>query len=89
MLKQAANHLFSESCIRARWEWQSSKPLWLLLLRVYRLKEPVKMEVLEEYTGCKSWIDLQLPAAAEGLECEPVLDDAAYKVMADRVRALL
>ena len=49
----------------------------------------MKLEVLEDYTGCKSWIDLQLPQAAGGLDCEPVLDDASYKVLADKVKALL
>lgn len=91
VLAQDANHIYSEASVRSRWEWQSSKPLWLLLLRVYKLKEPVTLEVLEDYTGCKSWIDLtSLPGElAAGLPCEPVLDDAAYKAMADKVRALL
>lgn len=91
VLRQEANHIYSEASVRSRWEWQSSKPLWLLLLRVYRLKRPLTLEVLEDYTGCKSWIDLaNLPArsAAEGLDCEAVLDDAAYARMAAKVRAL-
>lgn len=90
VLAQQANHIYSESSVKSRWEWQSSKPLWLLLLRVYKLKTPVTMEVLEDYTGCKSWIDLSsMPGeAAAGLPCEPVLSDEAYKAMADKVRAL-
>lgn len=89
VLAQDANHIYSEASVRSRWEWQSSKPLWLLLLRVYKLKEPLRLDVLEDYTGCKSWIDLvSLPGStAEGLACEPVLDDAAYQAMADKVRA--
>jgi hypothetical protein len=91
VLRQEANHIYSEASVRSRWEWQSSKPLWLLLLRVYKLETPLTLEVLEDYTGCKSWIDLaNLPAdaVAAGLPCAPVLDDAAYKAMADKVRAL-
>lgn len=90
VLRQEPNHIYSESSVRSRWEWQSSKPLWLLLLRVYRLDQPVKLEVLEDYTGCKSWIDLaNMPGeAAKGLPCAPVLGDAEYKAMADKVRAL-
>ena len=46
--------------------------------------------VLEDYTGCKSWIDLQLkPELASALPCKPVLDDAAYQALADKVRAQL
>ncbi len=90
VLKQAGNHIFSEDCIRARWEWHSNKPLWLLLLRVYKLDTPMGLEVLEDYTGCRSWIDLQLKADPTGsLPCKPVLDDAAYAAMAAKVRTQL
>jgi hypothetical protein len=91
VLRQDPNHIYSEASVRSRWEWQSSKPLWLLLLRVYRLETPLTLEVLEDYTGCRSWIDLSnLPpeAAVEGLPCVPVLDDAAYQAQAAKVRAL-
>jgi hypothetical protein len=89
--KQAANHIYSEQAVKDRWEWQSAKPLWMLLLRVYRLKQPLTLEVLEDYTGCRSWIDLtNLPAEhASGLACEPVLDDAAYAAKAAAIRALI
>lgn len=86
VLKQDANHIYSDLAIRSRWEWAPTKPLWLLLLRVYRLKEPLKLEVLEDYTGCKSWVDLQAPV--EGRDCEPVLSDAEYQALAIKVKAL-
>jgi hypothetical protein len=90
VLRQASNHIYSDQSVRDRWEWQSSKPLWLLLLRVYRLKQAQTLEVLEDFTGCKSWIDLtNLPSDVEGLACEPVLDDAAYAALAAKVRAQL
>jgi hypothetical protein len=89
ILKQAENHLYSDSCIKARWDWHPNKPLWLLLLRVYKLDEPLKLEVLEDYTGCKSWIDLTLPQGQAPVACKPVLDDAAYEAMAAKVKALL
>jgi hypothetical protein len=85
VLKQSANHIWSESCIQYRWEWQSHKPLWLLLLRVYALETPQTLEVLEDYTGCKSWVDFQVQLGE--LPCKPVLDDASYAAMAAKVRA--
>jgi len=85
--RQAANHIWSESCTSYRWEWQSHKPLWLLLLRVYELEAPQKLEVLEDYTGCKSWVDFQVNLGE--LACKAVLDDAAYAAMAAKVRAQL
>ena len=88
--RQQDNHIYSAQSVQDRWHWQSSKPLWLLLLRVYRLAQPRNLEVLEDFTGCKSWIDLtNLPAPSEGLACEPVLGDAAYAALAAKVRQLL
>jgi hypothetical protein len=90
VLAQKDNHIYSDQSVKDRWEWAPAKPLWLLLLRVYKLQTPLNLEVLEEYTGCKSWIDLaQLPASASGLPCSPVLDDAAYAAMAAKVRSLV
>ena len=88
VLRQAPNHIYSEPSVRARWEWQPSKPLWLLLMRVYKLQSPQKLEVTEDYTGCKSWVDFTNMAAGE-LDCSPVLSDAAYAEMAEKVRAFL
>jgi hypothetical protein len=85
--RQAGNHIWSESCTQYRWEWQSQKPLWLLLLRVYELEQPRTLEVLEDYTGCKSWVDFQVDLGE--LACKPVLGDAAYASMAAKVRAQL
>jgi hypothetical protein len=85
--RQAANHIWSDSCIQYRWEWQAQKPLWLLLLRVYELETPQTLEVLEDYTGCKSWVDFQVQLGE--LPCKAVLDDAAYAAMAAKVRAQL
>jgi hypothetical protein len=85
--RQDPNHIWSQDCIRARWEFQSHKPLWLLILRVFRLASPLKLEVKEDYTGCRSWIDLQ--EKVENLEAGPVLDDAAFEALASKVRALL
>ncbi len=87
VLRQAPNHLWSEDCVRARFEFQPAKPLWLLILRVHRLAEPVKLEVREEYTGCRSWVDLMEQLGER--ECAPVLDDAAFQSMAAKVKALL
>jgi hypothetical protein len=89
ILKQDPNHIWSQDCINYRWTYQPSKPLWLLLLRVYKLQDPWKLEVLEDYTGCKSWVDLQMELSTGERPCAPVLDDAAYEAMAAKVRALL
>ena len=85
--RQYANHIWSQDCIKYRWEYQSHKPLWLLILRVYKLAQPLKLEVKEAYTGCRSWVDLEEKPLE--LECTPVLDDATFSSMAAKVKSLL
>ena len=59
----------------------------MALLRVYTLQQPQAIPVLEEYIGCKSWVELgqEVPL---GL-MEPVLTDAEFRERADAVKETL
>lgn len=82
--RQDANHIWSEHTVNKRWEWQSERKFWLLLLRVYKLKEEIQLPMIESYGGCTSWINFE--GISEGLECEPVLNDQEYAKRAQQVR---
>lgn len=83
----AAHTLWTPAYIRERLHWRPKKPLYALLLRVYRLREPRAMPLRPEYGGCKSW--LELDAGLVSAAVEPVLDDAAFAERAAPIRALL
>ncbi len=83
----AAHTLWTPEYIRERLHWRPKKPLYALLLRVYRLREPRAIPFRPEYGGCKSW--LELDARLVGAAVEPVLDDAAFAERAAPIRALL
>lgn len=80
------HYIFAENYASERLHWRPKKPLEVLLLRVYRLPRPYALTVLPEHGGCKSWLDLGVPIAREGMV--PALDTAAYDLMAQPVRAL-
>jgi hypothetical protein len=64
----------------SRLRWKKRDPLWVLALRVHRLREPVIVPWREEYGGCTSWVDLQdLPDDPGALPSEPALSDIAFK----------
>ena len=69
-------HIWNERMIGDRLNWKSDRPLFLLLLRAYRLPQPQIIPFDRAYRGCKSWIDLLEPISTA--ELIPVLDDAAY-----------
>jgi hypothetical protein len=48
-----------------------------MLVRAYRLNEPVTVENTVAYAGCKSWVPLDLTIATSG--AVPVTKDAAYE----------
>ena len=83
----SASHIWSEEYARKRLHWRPSQPLTVALLRVYELQQPQTLPVLDEYSGCKSWVELGRDVSLGVMR--PVLSDAAYESMADEVRSIL
>jgi hypothetical protein len=52
-------HIWSDSYIKERMGWLPQKPMKAIFLRVYKTQQAV-VEVLPEYQGCKSWIDINV-----------------------------
>jgi hypothetical protein len=69
-------HIWNEQFVNDRLKWKPRQPLYILVLRAYRLPQPQIIPYRSEYGGCRSWIDLAEPISIEGVI--PVLDDAEY-----------
>ncbi|MBU7320321.1 DUF1802 family protein [Paenibacillus oleatilyticus] len=80
-------HIWTDRLAEERLKWKWTKPLHVMLLRVYALDEPVRIPVLDEYNGCKSWIGL--PESLHGAPRRPVLTDEAFAIEANRIREAL
>jgi hypothetical protein len=78
-------HPWTTEAVRAnRIDFRPKHELTAIVVRARPLVEPIIVPLRPEYGGCKSWVDLALPT---GLDVgDPVLDDAALRVVADRVR---
>ncbi|MGV2828135.1 DUF1802 family protein [Myxosarcina sp. GI1(2024)] len=70
-------HIWNQQAIEERLNWKSNRPLFVLLLRVYRLAQPQIIPFDKTYRGCRSWIDLVEPLSLR--ELTPVLDDDSYQ----------
>jgi hypothetical protein len=79
--------VFSPAYAIERLQWRPKKPLHVLVLRVYRLAEPVRLEILPAYGGCKSWIELEPEIALD--PSRPALDDSAFEAARGSVLARL
>ena len=87
LLKLSQSHIWSEEMIRERFNWRPEEPLYIPILRVYRLKGVLLIDALERYKGCKSWIDFDRPIPTKG--AKPVLDDMEFQLQEERIRTIL
>lgn len=77
-------HIWTEDYAEERLKWKKTKPLHVLILRVYRLVEPRTMPMRDAYGGCKSWIALQDVDAEAPMK--PVLGEDEFRRRAEEVR---
>ena len=70
-------HVWTPPLIDMRFNYRPENPLYLLLVRAYRLDRPVTLANTPAYAGCKSWVPLDQPV--ETRVAVPALDDATYE----------
>ena len=76
LLNLAPQHIWSPQFIHGRYDWEPYKPVFVLLLRAYRLAEPKTLPVLRHYGGCRSWIELAEPVSLLG--ATPAVSEERY-----------
>lgn len=53
-------HIWNEKYVNMRMNYNPKKPMNALLLRVYKLPQPILIDINPEWAGCKSWIDIDI-----------------------------
>jgi hypothetical protein len=53
-------HIWNEKYVKMRMNYNPKKPMNALLLRVYKLPQPISIDINPEWAGCKSWIDIDI-----------------------------
>ena len=69
-------HVWTRPLIDMRFSYRPENPLYLLLVRTYRLARPQTIENTPAYAGCKSWVPLEEPVEAGA--ARPVLDNEVF-----------
>ncbi len=71
--------IWTHDYVATRFSWKRRDPLWVLVLRVHRLEQPLEIEWNDAYGGCTSWVTYEsLPADPAALPSEPALSDVAF-----------
>lgn len=55
-------HIWNEKYVNMRMNYNPKKPMNALLLRIFKLSQPISIDVNPEWAGCKSWIDIEFPS---------------------------
>jgi hypothetical protein len=71
-----AEHVWTPPLIDMRFDYRPANPLYLLLVRAYRLREAHNVDNTPAYAGCKSWVPLERQIATG--DATAVLDDVKY-----------
>ncbi|NNM85078.1 MAG: DUF1802 family protein [Phycisphaerales bacterium] len=76
-------HLWDKPLLDMRFSYRPDYPLYLVLLRAWRLPQPVQIAAHPDYAGCKSWIPLKQSIATQG--SEPALPSHELNRIAERI----
>ncbi len=76
-------HIWTEPLIEMRFGYRPENPLYLLVVRAYRLAEAVTIANTPAYAGCKSWVPLEQAIEVGGATA--VLDEARFEVRRQRI----
>jgi hypothetical protein len=81
--------IWARDYVESRFKWKRRDPLWVLVLRVHRLAEPLTVPWNDEYGGCTSWVDYAGLPDPETVASDPVLSDVAFEAKRNGVRDTL
>jgi len=81
------HHIWADEYAQSRLHWKPMLPLSIMLLRVYKIKQPVTVPFIPEYGGCTSWVEV-IPTINLG-NMKPVLTDQEFRRQVDEIKGSL
>jgi hypothetical protein len=82
-----AEHIWGPALIDMRFNYRPKNPLYLLIVRAYRLAAPVTIQNTPDYAGCKSWVPLA-ESISSG-DAEPAIGEAMFSDRRQRIMAAI
>ncbi len=80
-------HVWTDEFVNKRIAWKPRHAADLIVLKTYRLTEPVQIPIAPHHKGCKSWVDIDPSIDIE--TSIPAMPDADWEKHATRIRLLL
>ncbi|WP_127082231.1 DUF1802 family protein [Dulcicalothrix desertica] len=80
-------HIWNENFLIDRLKWKPRQPLFVLLLRAYKLAQTEEVPYRDSYGGCKSWIDLERSISIKN--AIPVLSESTYHLTVNDISSII
>ncbi|HSI33896.1 MAG: DUF1802 family protein [Phycisphaerae bacterium] len=80
-------HIWAPPLLDMRFNYKPANPLYLLIVRAWRLAAPVTVENTPAYAGCKSWVPLERAVETGGATV--ALEDTDFQTKREVIRARL
>ena len=78
-------HIWADPLLDMRFNYKPQNPLYLLIVRAYRLVTPVTIDNTPAYAGCKSWVPLTHPI--DTANCIPTMPESQFNQMREKIIA--
>lgn len=92
-------HIWNERYVDFRMNYNPTKPMSVLFLRIYKIKEPVKVNIKKEWAGCKSWINMDGDISSTMINksfkqldenlLKPVIDDLTFNRLVNEINGVI
>ena len=79
--------IWNAEYVKQRFDFNPYDPLYMVVLRVYRLPRPETLPLLPEYVGCRSWVTLERQLSTAGAIA--AVPDAEFSVRKECLLAVL
>ncbi|BBD55515.1 DUF1802 family protein [Planktothrix agardhii] len=80
-------HIWNQAFVRDRLQFKPDQPLYILLLRTYKLEKVYNIAYHPSYGGCRSWIDLKETISLENMV--PILMQEDYDQQVSTIDQIL
>ena len=82
-------HIWNDRYVNIRMNYNSKRPMNIILLRVYKMDNPIEVDVKSEWAGCTSWIPIEFPVHSNNDDRQPVLEDRRFNQIVDEIKEVL
>jgi hypothetical protein len=82
-------HIWNERYVNIRMNYNSKRPMSVILLRVYKMDNPIEVDIRPEWAGCKSWIHIELSEHNNDDGHQPVLENPKFNQIVSEIKEVL